>query len=264
MDGIYLFLIRNDVWIYILSALGLFWYATELWRANRSLQRAVFGLERERGTRMRNNALFFIAVFSAIILIVFFVNSRIAPTLPQELLKPPTPTPNIFSTPLSSPTPLGTRSAGRVVVTPSFAATVTLVGPGGAIEEEQQGVEEAAPTATATLFVPPTPFVDCTVDLNVSEPRNGGAISGDVSFFGTADTENFQYYVLETNGPQTNGQWASLLGRQVNQPVSDGFLGNSNLAMWQPGPYLIRLTTIDIGENITGQCVIQVTLTGNS
>ena len=263
MDRIYIFLIRNDVWIYILSALGLFWYATELWRANRSLQTAVFGLEKERGTRMRNNALFFIALFSAIIAIVFLVNFRIAPTLPEELLKPPTPTPNIFSTPLSSPTPLGTRSAGREVVTPAFAATVTLVGPVGNTGENVP-VEETVPTATATVFVPPTPFVDCIADLNISEPRNGAAITGEISFSGTADTENFQYYVLETNGPQTNGQWASLLGRQVDQPVREGFLGTSNLGMWQPGPYLIRLTTIDIGDNITGQCVIQVTLTGNS
>lgn len=260
MDRIYLFLIRNDVWIYILSALGLFWYTTELWRANRSLRTAIFGLEKERGTRMRNNALFFIALFSAIIAIVFFVNNRIAPTLPQELLKPPTPTPNIFSTPLTSPTPLGTRSAEREMVTPAFAATVTLAGPNGNTGE----IEETVPEATATIFVPPTPFVNCIADLNISEPRNGAAITGAVSFSGTADTENFQYYVLETNGPQTNGQWASLLGRQVDQPVREGFLGSSNLSTWQPGPYLIRLTTIDIGDNITGQCVIQVTLTGNS
>jgi hypothetical protein len=263
MDGIYLFLIRNDVWIYILSALGLFWYATELWRANRTLRTAVFGLEKERGKRMRNNALFFIALFTVITAVVYFVNSRIAPTLPPELLKPATPTPNIFSTPLSSPTPLGTRNTDREVITPAFAATVTLSGQGADTAGDAL-IEETAPTATATLFVPPTPFVDCTADLNISEPRNGAAVSGEISFSGTADTDNFQYYILETNGPQTNGQWASLLGRQVDQPVRDGFLGNSNLRMWQPGPYLIRLTTIDIGENITGQCVIQVTLTDSS
>ncbi|UCC54503.1 MAG: hypothetical protein JSV68_11165, partial [Anaerolineaceae bacterium] len=62
MDGLLVFLIHNDVWIYILSALGLFWYATELWRAQRNLRSAVFSLERERGARMRNNALLFIAI----------------------------------------------------------------------------------------------------------------------------------------------------------------------------------------------------------
>jgi len=207
--------------------------------------------------------LFFIVLFTTIIAVVYFVNSRIAPTLPPELLKPPTPTPDIFTTRLSSPTPLQSQNVTREIVTPAFAATVTISGADGASSEDI-AVEEEELTATATLYVPPTPFIDCTADLRISEPRNGAAISGELSFSGTADTENFQYFVLETNGPQTNGQWASLLGRQVDQPVRDGFLGTSNLAMWQPGPYLIRLTTVDFGDNITGQCVIQVTLTGNS
>ncbi len=261
MESLAVFLIHNDVWIYIISALGLFWYSTELWRANRLLRQAVFGLERERGTRMRNNALLFIVLFTSIIAIVYLVNSRIAPNLPQELLKPPTPTPNIFSTPLSSPTPLRTPN-DRIFVTPNLAPTVTLAGQ--AAPPGETGNEAILSTPTPTPYVPPTPFVDCTADLNISDPRNGSAIDGDLSFFGTADTENFQSYILETNGPQTNGQWASLLGRSVDQPVREGFLGNSNLTMWQPGPYLIRLTTIDIGENITGQCVIQVTLINNS
>jgi hypothetical protein len=263
MDRIYLFLIRNDVWIYIVSAFGLFWYLAELWRANRSLRTAVFGLEKERGTRMRNNALIFVALFTTIIAIVYFVNSRIAPTLPPELLRPPTPTPDIFSTRLSSPTPLQSAGSTREVVTPAFAATATLSGANPAASNESQAGEET-PTVTATAYIPPTPFVDCTADLMISEPRNGAAISGELFLSGTADTENFQYYILETNGPQTNGQWASLLGRQIDQPVREGFLGTSNLTMWEPGPYLIRLTTFDIADNITGQCVIQVTLTGNS
>jgi len=263
MDGLIVFLIRNDVWIYILSTLGLFWYVTELWRANRSLRSAVFGLEKERGTRMRNNALLFIALFSTVIAIVFFVNQRIAPTIPQELLSPPTPTPNIFATPLSSPTPLASQREGQIIVTPALAPTVTLSRP-GIPSGDDTSVDGSTPTATATEYVPPTPFIGCTADLNISEPRNGAAVSGEISFFGTADTENFQYYVLETNGPQTNGQWASLLGRDVDQPVHESFLGNSNLTLWQPGPYLIRLTTFDIEKNITGQCVIQVTLTSNS
>ncbi len=260
MDRLVLFLIRNDVWIYIICVLGLFWYITELWRANGQLSRAVFGLERERATRMRNNALIFSTLFASVIAIVFFVNNRIAPTLPEELLKPPTPTPDIFSTPLVPPSPLPTPIE-QGAVTPNLAPTVTLAGNPGVPEGD---IEDIQVTPTATPFIPPTPFVDCTSDLNISDPPDGAAVSGDLSFFGTADTENFQYYLLETNGPQTNGQWASLLGRDIDQPARDGFLGNSNLTSWQPGPYLIRLTTVDVGGNITGQCVIQVTLVNGS
>jgi hypothetical protein len=263
MERLYVFLIRNDVWIYILAALGLFWYTTELWRSRKILRRAIFGLERESGTRMRNNALLFMTLFTIIIGSVFFVNNQIAPTLPPSLLKPPTPTPNLLSTPLSSPTPLGTPEEPPLIITPDLVPTVTLIGeqsnqePGGDFAEE-------LPTVTPTAFIPPTPFIDCTVDLNISEPRDGAVVSNNISFSGTVDTENFLYYTMETNGPQTNGQWASLLGRNINQTVREGFLGNTNLSLWSPGPYLIRLTAIDIGDNITGQCVIQVTLSDNS
>ncbi len=262
MERVIVFLIRNDIWIYILSALGLFWYTSEFIRSQRSLRSAVFGLEQERGRNKRNNALIFMGIFTAIIAIVYFVNRQIAPAMPSELLKPPTPTPDAMTTPLSRPTPLGTAIDERIAVTPNLAPTVTLPGQGAPGIE---GVEETfvEPTITPTIYIPPTPFVDCTTDLNISEPRTGSAVREEISFFGTADTENFGSYLLETNGPQTNGQWASLLGRRITQTVRDGFLGNVNLSSWQPGPYLIRLTVEDSADNITGQCVIQVTLSGS-
>ena len=101
MERLYVFLILNDVWIYILSTLGLFWFINEYIRSRRILRRAMFGLERETGTRIRSKAIAFIVTFSLIIGAVYFVNSRIRPTLSEELFKPPTPTPDIFSTPLS-------------------------------------------------------------------------------------------------------------------------------------------------------------------
>lgn len=263
MDRVFVFLIRNDIWIYIVCGLGLFWYTSEFIRAQRSLRSAVFGLELERGQQKRNTALFFMGFFAALIAALLFVNQQIAPNLPPDLLKPPTPTPDARTTPLSRPTAIGTPATVRAVVTPDLAPTVTLQGqpvPGGGAAGDIQDLA----TATATPYIPPTPFVDCTVDLNISEPRNGAAVGGNLTFVGTADTPNFGAYVLETNGPQTNGQWASLLGREINTPVREGFLGNVNLSMWGSGPYLLRLTVLDIENNITGQCVIQVTLSGNS
>jgi hypothetical protein len=257
MEAIYVFVLRNDVWIYILCVLGLFWYASEFLRARHILRRAMFGLEWETGTRMRNTA--FSAIFLLLTLIgaVYYVNTRVAPTLPPELLRPPTPTPNIFATPLTSPTPLGTPE-DRPLPFPTLAATITLSSPSGNVPA---GETPANGDAVATPGGPtPTPFVDCTLVLNITEPRDGAVVSGSISFFGTADTENFQFYRLEANGPQTGGQWSSLLGRTVDQPVRDGFLGSVNLSQWSSGPYLIRLTAVDTANSETGYCVIQVTL----
>jgi hypothetical protein len=85
-------------------------------------------------------------------------------------------------------------------------------------------------------------------------------VAGTITFNGTADFEDFGYYTLEANGPQTGGQWASLLGRNIEQTVQDGFLGSVNLSQWDSGPYLIRLSAADQAQNIIAQCVIQVTL----
>ena len=94
MDRIYVFIIRNDVWIYILSILGLVWYLSELWRARGLLRGAMFGLERERGQRLQSRALILVILCTSIIALVTYVNLQVAPTLPAELLKPPTPMPN--------------------------------------------------------------------------------------------------------------------------------------------------------------------------
>ena len=264
MESIYVFLILNDVWIYILSALGLFWFINEYVRSRRILRRAMFGLERETGAHIRNNALVFIIIFASIIAFVYYVNSSIKPTLPETLFKPATPTPNIFATPLSSPTPLGTAELAQPSPTPILAPTVTLASqpdvaqPPGAGQNEAILVDEATDTPTPGPTI--TPFIDCTTDLNISEPRNGAAVADVITFSGTVDTADFLYYRLEANGPETGGRWASLLGRTIDQPVRDGFLGDANLSQWASGPYLIRLTAVNTAQSEIGQCVIQVTL----
>lgn len=258
MEQLYVFIIRNDVWIYILCTFGLFWYVSELVRARRILRRAMFGLERENGRKMQGNALLFILILGTLAGFVSYVNAEIAPTLPPSLLRPPTPTPDIFATPLSSPTPLYT--AVPPTTPPELAPTVTLAGQPGAINEDVTAV----PNTPTPPPVTPTPFVGCRIALNITEPAGGSAASGVISFFGTANTDNFGFYRLEANGPQTNGQWASLLGRTIDKPVIDSFLGNADLSSWSSGPYLIRLVAVDTSGSETGACVIQITLDNRS
>ncbi len=260
MDRFYVFILRNDVWIYIVSALGLFWYLNEFFRAQRQLRVAIFNLERETNTQIRNTALVIIILLSAIIGGVYYVNAQVAPNLPATLLRPPTPTPDIFRTPLASPTPLLTR---QPTPTPPLVPTITLAsnpGEPASNPANEEGEPGETPTAVGTPTPPPTPSVGCTLQLNITEPRNGSVVSGTILFNGTANFEDFGYYTLEANGPQTGGQWASLLGRNIEQTVEDGFLGSVNLSQWELGPYLIRLSAADTSQNIIAQCVIQVTL----
>ena len=139
-----------------------------------------------------------------------------------------------------------------------MVATITLASqPGTAPALEGSSSEQVEPSPAGPTV---TPFTGCNNNLNIEEPRNGAFVAGLISFTGTADTEDFLNYKLEANGPETSGRWASLLGRNIDQPVQNGFLGNVNLGNWANGPYLIRLTTLNSTQSIVGQCVIQVTL----
>ncbi len=266
MERFFVYILRNDVWILILCSLGLIYFASQFLQSRKILQRAMFGLEREKGSRMQTTAVFFLFLFGGIMAFVIYVNTTIAPTIPDSAWKPPTPTPNIFATPLSSPTPIGTPEIRLPEPTPELVPTITLASDAvnsqlspGADNEPVTNLTQVPETPTPSGPTP-TPFVDCTVDLNISEPINGSVVADVINFSGTADTPNFAYYRLEANGPETDGVWASLLGRDMEQSVRDGFIGNVNLSQWGNGPYLIRLTAVDSNGFTTGQCVIQVTL----
>lgn len=263
MERVYVFLIRNDIWIYILCVLGLIWYSSELFRASRSLQRAMFGLERETGLRARNSALVFVLTFIGIASIVAFVNIRIAPTLPAELLKPPTPTPDPFSLPLPE-VPSGPPTSA-LPPTAAIAPTVTLPAPGA---DSGPTIPTASFTTTAEIatvnpIVLPTVTIvvaGCSPTVNVTDPRDGDTVVGNVSFFGSANVPSFAFFELDIRGPQTNDRWASLLGRRIPQRVEDGLLATADLTAWSTGEYQVRLSTTNEDGIVTNQCVLVITL----
>jgi hypothetical protein len=275
MDRLYVFLIRNDVWIYILCALGLLWFTSEFLRSQGALSRAAFRLERETALLTRNRALFFMVLLGSIAATVAYVNIEVRPNLPPELLRPPTPTPE----PGFGPQPTPTEEAEVTTVAPSptspLPPTVTL--------SEAEGGAPITDTETLTTTTPldvtsqppdedddegqeneqpsQSPLASCTEDANITEPRPGATIRNTLNVFGTANTEDFAFYELEIRGPQTNDRWASLLGRTVETPVEEGILGgNLNLTEWAPGPYQLRLTITNSNGNITNQCSVDVRL----
>ena len=259
MEDIYVFLIRNDVWIYILCGLGLLWYLAELIRSRRALRRAVFGLEKERGRRSFYRSLMLVVLLVVVVAAVTYVNLAVAPTLPPELLKPPTPTPNIFVTPLSSPTPVGGEPTPTLLIAP----TVTLPLPPSPSGTLEPAVEPGAlePEASLTWTPEPTrPPVTCSPNVNISAPPVGAVLSGSVTFFGTATNEDFGYFALEVNGPQTNGAWNPIPVDDASRPVFDNIITSVDVSAWAPGDHLFRLSVFDTGDNPVGQCEIQLSV----
>ena len=125
MRQIALFFIRNYGGIYFLCLLGFLWFGGKFIRARQLLRRAMFGLERERGYDMQSSALLMLGLVLVIAGITFYFNYSVAPTLPQELLRPPPPTPNPLRTPLASPTSLDENRFDITATAPPIA-TLTL------------------------------------------------------------------------------------------------------------------------------------------
>lgn len=272
MERVYVFLIRNDVWIYIICGLGLLWYLNELISSQRTLSRAMFGLERETALRTRNAALLMVLIFASVAGIVIYVNSQIRPLLPPELFRAPTPT--VSSS--FGPTILPTETPPEIPASPTspIAPTVTLPGaPAGLVTDTITGTGTitdvtplpieasplpSSPTPTSTSG---PPVSGCTPDAIITEPREGAAVLGLLNLFGSANTDDFAFYEIEISGPQTNDRWASLVGRRIEQPVTDGILaGNVNLSAWMPGEYEIRLIISNSDEQVTHQCGVSILL----
>lgn len=269
MENLYVFFIRNDVLIYIICGLALFWYISRLLYARQLLRQARFTIEREKGHRLRANALFFVLLFAGVAGSVIYVNREIAPTLSPELLKPPTLTPNPFLQPLSSPTPDRPRTTPRPIATPTspLAPTITLpnINSGGLLQSTptNSAVENAGTTPSPNSSSTPTAesiASNCPSNINLSEPLAGSTVTGLTSFSGTVTATDFQFYKLEISGPQTSGAWTDLLGRSIYQQVSNGFLGSANLDGWQTGNYFIRLLVTDNNNGTVGACVIEILL----
>lgn len=250
MNNLYVFLIRNDVWIYFVCALGIIWYLAEFWRGQRDLRRARFNLERERATQVRLSALAFLLIFAAIVGLVVYVNVSIRPTLPAELLRAPSPTPNPLPQIATTPTATAVVDSG-----PSFflAPTVTLRPGSAPIPQAALGLSSAEP-------VPGVKPVSegCTRNATITQPPTGSTVFGGLSAFGTADGPDFGAYQLEMRGPHTEQVWTALLAAPADQPVSNGFLGNANLGTWSTGIYELRLTVFDRNNAPIGVCTIQI------
>jgi hypothetical protein len=259
MEQFYVFIIRNDIWIYFLCGLGLVWYFIQLWQARRLLRQAMFGLEEERGQLIQRTALGVLFILILIVAGVTYVNLEVAPTLPPELLSPPTPTPNIFATSFSPPVSLGTPQPQRTA-TLDVAPTVTLRGQSNsAIFDDVEA--PGTPTGTPVPTMPPVTEASNTL-LAITSPQTGITSVGPVTFFGTATDANFGAYDLQALGPHTEGEWLSLLDAPSAEPILDNILGRFNFANWLSGDYVIRVVVTNPANDEVGQCGIRITIDG--
>jgi hypothetical protein len=221
MKAVLSFFIRFAPLIYLLLVVGLMFGIRRLVQARAEAREAIYGLEREIAHRHASQAISTLALVgflavAEVVLVVF-----LAPSLPA-LLQVATPTMN----PLLVPT--GTLS-------PELMGTLGAIAPG------------STPTAQATGCIPG--------QINITSPKPGDEIQGQVDLKGTASIPNFGFYKYEFS-PIGSDAWSTILAKR--KAVKDGDLGNWDTSAILTGDYKLRLVVTDNQGNELPACVIPV------
>jgi hypothetical protein len=219
VEEIFRTLVRYEVYVYILLALGLIIPVRYAWKAWRDWRTAVFGLEKEISFQDLRKYGAFVIVLLMIGLSQFCLVTFVVPYLPAATFLL-TPTTNLLTPP--APTP----AAG----TPSAATTGTPA--------------------------PPPGTIGCVPNqLIITYPAPGQEISGTIDLIGTVDLPNFGFYKYEYTA-QGSQQWSVIAaGDTIRRNAS---LGVWNTALITPGDYQIRLVVTDnLGESLP-PCVVPV------
>lgn len=246
MSNVILWIADYQLWLY-LGLLALFaWQAWAVWHAHHLARYTVFNIEREKYAGQRTRALTSAFLLASLMLAVVLSNQFVAPNLTELLGVPPTPTP-------IQPTD-----------TPEPTVTPQLVLPG---QETATSEIAAGPTATKTPV--PAGGSGCQFPLaTILSPIPGAILAGKVEVRGTANIENFAFYVIEVSTLGTN--WLSVItspkvtpepsGPEFSLPVVEGVLGVWDTSLQQPGDYALRLTVYDSAGNSPLPCTIPITI----
>lgn len=243
MIDVILLVSRNQQWLYMLLAGGGAWQAWLWWRANRRLRYAMFGVERGALLAARGRATALVFMIAALAAAVALLSAFIAPNLTELFGVPPTPTPG----------------TGVQLNTPTTTTTPQLVLPGLDTATPEQ---PATPVATRTPV--PAGGASCAnPNATITSPIPGAILAGEVEVSGTADADNFAFYVVEISTLGDN--WLSVITSQPDAdgkilPVVNGVLGKWDTGLQQAGDYALRLVVFDSAGQHPDPCTIPITI----
>jgi len=207
--------------VYLILIIGLLISLRSFLTTIREQRNLVFGLEREIIHLRVVKSVTSIIIIGLLIIGEFTLVTFLSPILPASTL---------ITTPTINPLliPQGTLIIG-------------------------QGSETSSPVAT------PLQATGCIIgQINITEPKPGQEIRGEVKLIGTADIPNFGFYKYEF-APQGSDAWSTILaGREA---VVDGDLGSWDLTELTPGDYVLRLVVFDNINTELPMCLIPVRVT---
>lgn len=249
MSALVFFIEQVAVGLYILIGIGMVIAVRSALRWGSEYRRTYFELERELYGFRRANALTMLVLFIEAALIVYGVQTIVAPTV--RTLSENVQTIEVVASDGSFITP-----------TPQIFADAQIDASGVILEEEDPANRvQITPTLTPTLvgtILPSDPPVGCdTEDAWLQIPANGMVVFEPITVRGVANTENFAFYRFEIKGPSTFDNFAPR--EDYPLPVEElGELGQFVPAFYEPGEYQFRLAVFDIANELRASCTINI------
>jgi len=99
-------------------------------------------------------------------------------------------------------------------------------------------------------------IIGCTnPNIQITSPSANQTVSGTIQVIGTVQDENFLYYKLEVQPP--NSTVYNFIS-DAYEPVQNGVLGTINTAIFAPGVHRLRLSMVDVtaGIQVNATCDI--------
>ncbi len=234
------------IWLYVLCGLGVLIYLRSILRARRERKTALFTLEREAASSRAARSLLGVFVFISLAGSVYFVEEMLAPRLPKTMEQDDeTAIETVF---LITPT--------------SDVPTATPVPPTPTPEPSPTATRRVFPTRAPSPTPTPAPIAACSNVAQITSPRVGAVLSGQVSIYGTAAAPDFNFYKVEYHRVgEPQDAWHSISEVHRNQ-VADGLLDTWNVSGFPAGEYRLKLTVVDITGNYPPQyrCEVPVTV----
>ncbi len=225
-----------EVWIYLLLGLGGLIYIRKFILAWQELRGASFGLERDSAQARLNQSASMLVLLLTLAVAEFVLVSFIAPSVPGAI---PlfTPTIDLLATPTTTLPP---TSAEQLAEPTGEQATGVPEPPTQIVLSGQEGCQPGS--------------------IEILSPSPGEEVSGVVPIMGSADIDNFGFYMFQMKHPEDpESAWLTL--QAGNIAVTNGKLGDWDTRRLSPGEYQLALIVVDNQAQTLAPCIVQVRVT---
>jgi len=219
MQAFLRFLRAYENFIYLFLGAALFLYLLRFFSALQEREVATFALEREEADSKMRNSLLGVGLTLLLGVMIFSLVTYVSPSKSKVVL--PTPTPNLL--------------AAGATASP-----------------------EVTPVGTPTPL--PTPAVTtagCKPDeVEITTPKTGDTLQGEVDIEGTAFIPNFGFYKIDI-APATRALFLTIYASHT--PVKKGKLVEKwDTSTLPPGDYVLQLVVVDSAGKALPPCRLKV------